>query len=107
MAKPLPKHKRLLLLEQNIRYLKEHGFNPTVQPGCWFHYKDGPWNFYPTTGKYYNEDTKESGLIAELTSKPCLPRLNKRKYYNLDRRYLPDWVLAPERQEWLAKFLKS
>lgn len=98
--------------------LRDLGFMP-VKKGVAYHYKDGDWNFYPTTGTYYNDVTHEKGKIDNLRSKcKCAvierkkshnankviePR-KKHKYCNLDERYLPDWVLSQERQERLKTY---
>lgn len=101
-----------------LSLLRDLGFVP-VKKGVAYHYKDGDWNFYPTTGTYYNDVTHEKGKIDNLRSKcNCVvierkkshnankviePR-KKHKYCNLDERYLPDWVLAQERQERLKTY---
>lgn len=90
-------------LEKYISLLEEKGYKPVVQPKCWYHFKDGVWNFYPTTGTYYNDETQEKGKIVDLPNKSVA---EPNKYYNLDKRFLPDWVLDPNRQEMLNKFVK-
>lgn len=102
-----------------LSLLRDLGFVP-VKKGVAYHYKDGDWNFYPTTGTYYNDVTHEKGLIdnlqpksdcvckkatiAKKTSDAIIKTQKKYKYYNLDKRYLPDWVLTPERQERLKTY---
>lgn len=80
---------------ERLNFLIEKGYKP-VQQGVWYHFKDGSMNFYPTTCKWFDEESKDRGSFAELPDK-----LDDNKYYNLDKRYLPDWVLDPKRQEWL------
>ena len=84
---------------ERMTLIKNRGYKP-VQQKVWYHFKDGPMNFYPTTGKYFDEETKEHGLLKDLPSKIIT------RYYNLDVRYLPEWVLDEKRQKWLKKFLQ-
>lgn len=66
MSKKKTKEEKIAEFGNNLVLLAQRGFKPVPQRNCWWHYKDGVWNFYPTTGKYYNEDTKESGHIRDL-----------------------------------------
>lgn len=100
-------------LNKYISILHSKGFDPIAQPKCWYHFKDEDFNFYPTTGTYYNDVTHEKGKIEDLPNKDTLLPSKKSKtpqefkYCNLDKRYLPDWVLNPSRQEFMRKFLKQ
>lgn len=93
--------------EHNLTTIRQKGYNP-VKQGTWYHFKDDYWNFYPTTGKCYNDATHQLCKVDELPNKTST-RLTKQhdstpkkyRYCKLDTRYLPDWVLAPKRQEWL------
>lgn len=98
--------KRINLVKY-IKVLREKGFNPIVQEKCWFHYKDGAWNFFPTTGTYYNDDTHEKGIIEDLPSKKDISIKKKNRYYNLDKRYLPDWIFDEKRQQFLKDFFAT
>lgn len=102
-----------------LELLRRKGYEPVVQ-GVDYHFKDGLLNFWPTTGKYFDEATGKTGIIDDLPEKsvfaPKVPTkpLNHKKepktktpnkfmYYNLDKRYIPDWVFSETHQ----KMLKS
>ena len=127
-----------LNLKKYLEILNKKGFLPVPQTKCWYHYKDGDFNFYPTTGTYYNDATYKKGKIEDLPDKKDLiddknithreentqniqknikkipfgknydvlpPK--KYRYYNLDIRYLPDWVLEPNRQKYIQTLIKT
>lgn len=94
--------KKEKLFNESIALIKAKGYQPVVQ-GVWYHFKDGNMNFYPTTGIYFDDETREKGKIKDLPVKGE----HIEKYYNLDKRYLPDWVLSEKRQKWLKKFLQN
>lgn len=99
--------------EKNLALIMSLGYAP-VQQGAPYHYKDGNVNFWPGTGKWYDGNTGRKGKIEDLPRKDALVCQTQSKrscdkditppefrYYKLDKRYLPDWVLEPKRQEWL------
>lgn len=96
------KKKKEKLFNENIALIKAKGYQPIVQ-GVWYHFKDGNINFYPTTGVYFDDETREKGKIKDLPAKGDRPE----KYYNLDKRYLPDWIFSEKRQKYLKRFLQN
>ena len=96
MAKGLKKIQRQEREKYYLGLLRDKNYLPIMQAKCKFHYKDGKFNFYPTTGTYYIDDTYEKGRIEDLPKKDDM-------YYNLDKRYLPDWVFDEKRKELLEK----
>lgn len=114
---PTKHNKKVIFREQNLQYLKDNGYELISFSDI--HYRCEPYDFWPSTGKYWNKVTGERGQIKDL---PPFSKIEKKqksahfkkkkepiaacnRYYNLDKRYLPDWVLAPERQEWLKTFI--
>lgn len=100
-----------------LELLRRKGYKPVVQ-GVDYHFKDGLLNFWPTTGKYFDEATGKIGLIDDLPEKSvCVPKVlvrplkhkrepkiktpNKFRYYNLDKRYIPDWVFSENHKKTL------
>lgn len=111
------KQQKVIFREQNLQHLKDNGYKLISFSDT--HYRCEPFDFWPSTGKYWNKVTGERGQIKDLPpfskmeKKQKTARLKKEpiaacdRYYNLDKRYLPDWVLAPERQEWLKTFISK
>ena len=53
------------ILRENLNFLIELGYKP-IQQKAKYHYKDHNLSFYPSTGKYYDDFTKKSGIITDL-----------------------------------------
>ncbi len=55
------KKKRWSNRDNSLRILRDHKIVYKILDENTAHYKIGSWNFWPTTGKFYNEKTKEKG----------------------------------------------
>lgn len=55
------KKKRWENRDKSIAILKQKGIEVRLIHEGTGHYKIGSWNFWPTTGKFYNEKTKVKG----------------------------------------------
>lgn len=81
--------------------LEEKGYRPYKCND--FTYKQNTTLFYISTGSWYNEYTKEKGMIYDL---PHIDPVQNTKYYNLDREFVPDWVFEAKHQEFVNNFNK-
>lgn len=130
MSKKESRQQKKLTAEKNLELLKSLGYCPVQQKAPW-QYKDCNLVFYPTTGTYFDEYARLTGKISDLpekstlrvtkntdqsdivcfrsapvkTEKDVVKPPKKYRYYNLDRRYLPDWVLDKNRQKLLAQII--
>lgn len=83
--------------EQSLKILQDHGVAYETLNAAVSHYRIGDWNFWPTTGKFYNQKKAQGGRGVFNLLKVL--RIEKREQFAADHDDMPDgafFALAEE-----------